>query len=142
MTVEMSRSSISNLTRESIMYREINEWQFTYQYKIVYFLCKASANQTKMNEFRLFLFEVIVNAAWCFASSKAGKQLLVFLWLSARVSCGFSSTFGREAIALNSDRNTWLTIISPTAGGTCCSNCTDRTSVAFGVDMRTGCTIR
>nr|XP_058952856.1 tectonic-3-like [Pocillopora verrucosa] len=47
----------------------------------------------------------------------------------------------KEAIALNSDRNTWLTIISPTAGGTCCSNCTDRTSVAFGVDMRTGCTI-
>ncbi|KAJ7370570.1 Tectonic-1 [Desmophyllum pertusum] len=46
----------------------------------------------------------------------------------------------KEAIFLSSDRNTWLTIISPMASGAC-SNSTDRTSVTFGVDMRTGCTI-
>lgn len=57
------------------------------------------------------------------------------------VAGNLNTTGDKEAIALNSDRNTWLTIISPSAGGTCCSNCTDRTSVTFGVDMRTGCTI-
>lgn len=47
----------------------------------------------------------------------------------------------RDAIFLSSDRNTWLTIIKPSADGAC-GNSTVRTSVTFGVDMRTGCTIR
>lgn len=47
-----------------------------------------------------------------------------------------------EAIYLSSDPNTWLTVIRPSADGTCASvNSTGRTSVTFGVDMRTGCTI-
>lgn len=53
----------------------------------------------------------------------------------------FLDLSGRDAISLSSDRNTWLTIISPAAGGAC-DNSTVRTSVTFGVDMRTGCTIR
>ena len=53
------------------------------------------------------------------------------------------NTLVREAIYLSSDPNTWLTIIRPSADGTCASvNSTGRTSVTFGVDMRTGCTIR
>ncbi|XP_068725456.1 tectonic-3-like [Montipora capricornis] len=46
----------------------------------------------------------------------------------------------KDAIFLSSDRNTWLTIISPSVDGSC-SNSSERTSVTFGVDMRTGCTI-
>lgn len=46
----------------------------------------------------------------------------------------------KDAIFLSSDSNTWLTIISPSANGAC-DNSTARTSVTFGVDMRTGCTI-
>lgn len=46
----------------------------------------------------------------------------------------------KDAIFLSSDRNTWLTIIKPSVDGAC-GNSTVRTSVTFGVDMRTGCTI-
>ena len=47
----------------------------------------------------------------------------------------------RDAIFLSSDRNTWLTIINPSVNGAC-NNSILRTSVTFGVDIRTGCSIR
>ncbi|CAH3171293.1 unnamed protein product [Porites lobata] len=46
----------------------------------------------------------------------------------------------KDAIFLSSDRNTWLTIINPSANGAC-NNSILRTSVTFGVDIRTGCSI-
>ena len=81
-------------------------------------------------------------------------QLKLFNQRKPELYIEYPLHFIREAILLTCDRNSWLTIISPAANGACspptngtCSNSTDRnstdrTSVTFGVDMRTGCTIR
>ncbi|KAK3746639.1 hypothetical protein QZH41_012846 [Actinostola sp. cb2023] len=46
-----------------------------------------------------------------------------------------------EYILLNIDPSSWLTIAAPSSDGSC-NNSTDRIPVAFGMGIRTGCTIR
>ncbi|XP_006814551.1 tectonic-1 [Saccoglossus kowalevskii] len=47
----------------------------------------------------------------------------------------------RYSIILDSNRDNWLTMVSPTADGNCITDADSRTSVTFGLDMRTGCNL-
>ena len=55
----------------------------------------------------------------------------------------YLSTFFREAINLNSDPAQWLTVVaSSSATLNTCGSTSQRRSVQFGINMRTGCFIR
>ncbi|XP_035681133.1 tectonic-3-like [Branchiostoma floridae] len=44
-----------------------------------------------------------------------------------------------RSIVVSSDRNSWLSMLSSSADGSCVTSSTDRASVVFGEDMRSGC---
>ncbi|XP_066287972.1 tectonic-3-like [Branchiostoma lanceolatum] len=50
-----------------------------------------------------------------------------------------STTEQLRSIVVSSDRNSWLSMLSSAADGSCVSSTADRSSVVFGEDMRSGC---